>query len=106
MLAVERLGVVAEGPAVLEHQRLDDGDADDLVEPLQLADDERAVRPGAGERDVEMVASGRRLEAGASVGGHPVAKAALVADEGAARPLRLVAALLPVPLDEKAAHLP
>jgi hypothetical protein len=49
-LAVERLGRRAECPAVLQHQGLDDSDANDVIEALQLAEDERAVRPGAGER--------------------------------------------------------
>ena len=71
---------LVELPALREHVRLDDRDADRLGQLLQPAEDQRAVRPGAGERDVEMVAAGLGLEAalagraGRAVGRHPVAE--------------------------------
>lgn len=45
---------------------VDDGEGDDVLEALKLPRDERPVRPGAGVRDVEVVAAllGRELGAG------------------------------------------
>ena len=50
-------------PAVFEHVRIHHGDTDEIVEILQSAKDQRAVCPGAGEGDIEVIASGLRLEA-------------------------------------------
>ncbi|MDT4885346.1 hypothetical protein FQZ97_1215710 [compost metagenome] len=52
-----------EFPTLRQHQRIDDRDRDQLLELLQLAEDQRAVGPGAGKRDVEVVAPGFGLEA-------------------------------------------
>ncbi len=59
---------------------MDDRERDHALEPLKLAEDEGAVRPGAGERDDEMVAARLRLEAAGAAWsrfaarGHPVAE--------------------------------
>ena len=80
-VAVEmvRPGLV-ELPAFEQHVRLDHRNADHVGQLLQLAEDQGAVRPGAGERDIEVIAAGLGLEAalagraGGAVGRHPVAK--------------------------------
>src|SRR6266851_6525845 len=50
-------GRVFESPAVLAHMPVNDREADHGLQPLQLAEDQGAMRPGTGERDIEMVAS-------------------------------------------------
>src|SRR5690606_27466943 len=85
--AVAWLAVAAEFPAVLQHQRANHTDADVTLEALQHPEDQGAVGPGAGQGDVQMVAPALRRKAplaagaGAAVGGYPVAKAAVLADE-------------------------
>ncbi len=71
-----------EGPAVLAHEPVHDRERSiDVLEAFQLAEDQRAVRPRAGPRDVEVVAARLGLEpalAGRSrrpVRRHPVAEA-------------------------------
>src|SRR5207248_11067575 len=51
----------------------------------QPPDDDRAVRPGTGERDVEMVAPRLRTESGRAVSRDAIADRVLLADERAAR---------------------
>ena len=89
--AVERVAGRAilgqESPAVLAHVMVHDRDRDDVLELLQLAQDQRAVRPRAGQRNVEMVAAGLGLEAAHAPFGRlavhrdPVAPLRLAADE-------------------------
>ncbi len=55
------------------------------VELLERAVDQRAVRPRAAVRDIEMIAPGLGLEAGRAVGGDAVAEAAVGALELAGR---------------------
>src|SRR5690606_25535927 len=75
--------------SVLAHERMDDGYRNHVLQPLQPAQNQRAVRPRAGKRDMEMVAAGLRLEAafarwtGPAVGGHPVAEGRVGASEAA-----------------------
>ncbi|KJJ22652.1 hypothetical protein HMPREF3150_00264 [Pseudomonas aeruginosa] len=45
-----------EGPAVLAHQPTDHRNIDQRLQPLQLAHDQGPMGPGAGQRDIEMVA--------------------------------------------------
>src|SRR5207253_8518681 len=47
----------AELPALRTQRRLDQRERDDLLKPLELAEDHGAVRPWAGERDVEVIAA-------------------------------------------------
>ena len=42
---------------------MSDGKADEALQTLELAEDQRAVRPWAGKRDIEAVAAGLRREA-------------------------------------------
>jgi hypothetical protein len=64
-----------------------DRDRDDVFELLQLAEDQRAVRPRAGERNIEVVAARLGLEAAfapfrrLAVDGHPVAPLGVLAHE-------------------------
>lgn len=69
-----------EFPAVFQHQRINDGDRDQVVQLFQLAEDQGAMRPGAGEGDIEVVTIFLRLEtafsgrAGCAIRCDPVAE--------------------------------
>src|SRR6185503_10936199 len=69
---------VVELPAVLQHFRAGVVHRDRLLQSLQRAHDQRAVRPRTGFRDVEAVAAGFHLA-------DPAAKRALRTDECATR---------------------
>ena len=72
--------VIIKGPAFAQHIGVYDRHADVILQPLQLAEDQRAMCPRAGIADIEVIAARFCLEpavaagAGAAVGGHPVAK--------------------------------
>src|SRR6185437_9571758 len=76
-----------EGPSVFEHVWRDDGQGYDIFERLELAEDERAVRPGARKRNVKVIASGFCREAAfagwprTAVGRNPIAELRGRADE-------------------------
>ena len=76
-----------EGPSVFAHEGIDYGKRNRAVEPLELAEDQRAMRPWAGERYIQVIAAGLSLEAAvaarAKIAGarDPIAKAALRAHE-------------------------
>src|SRR5208282_5944000 len=61
LLAIDRVrnraGSAAELPALLAHDRLEDRHRNDAVELFELAENDRAVRVGTRERDVEVIAS-------------------------------------------------
>ncbi len=66
--AVDRVrhdaGAGLEGPAVARPScQFTTESADHALEPFQLAEDQRAMRPGTGVGDVEVIAAGLRLEA-------------------------------------------
>ena len=71
---LERPAVLAPSASATTETR------DDVLQPLQRAEDQRAVRPWAGQRDVEMIAARLGLEAAlarwarAAVRGDPVAE--------------------------------
>ncbi|MOA09973.1 hypothetical protein D3C78_1298400 [compost metagenome] len=94
-----------EGPAVFQHQVADHRHIDQIFQALELAQDQRAVRPGAGQGYIQMVASGLGGKtavargAGAAVGGHPVAALRLLALEGAV--LAFIPLVLPAALDQQ-----
>ena len=96
-----------ECPAVLAHEMVHDRDRDDVFELLQLAEDQRAVCPRTGERHVEMVAAGLRLEAARAalgrfaVGRDPVTPFRLRADELAARCPGFIPAVRPFSVDQQ-----
>src|SRR5690606_2419290 len=87
-----------ELPAVVPDLPMHHRHPDRVLQALQPAHDQGAVRPGAGERDVEVIATGLRLEAafadrsGTAVRRDPVAKLGLDAHEAAVPARRLVAA--------------
>src|SRR5271156_2894854 len=57
--AVRRAAALAaEFPAGLAVERIGERNRDDIVELLEAAEDQRAVRPRASQRDVEMIAAG------------------------------------------------
>ena len=74
-------GIVLEGPALLLQAGDRVGDRDRAVELLQRAIDQRAVRPRAAVRDIEVIAAGLGLEAGRAVGGDAAAEDAVGALE-------------------------
>src|SRR5690606_23723838 len=57
------LRAIVEYPALIGPARQRERDRDVLLEPFELAEDQRAMRPRAAERDVQVVAAGLRLEA-------------------------------------------
>ena len=73
----------AERPAARVAKGIDVRDRDRVLEPFQDPRDHAAMRPGAGERGIEVVAAGRGREARASVGRDPASKLALLPDETA-----------------------
>jgi hypothetical protein len=52
-----------ERPAVLQHAPVDDRETDHIGQSLQLAEDQRAVGPGTGERYIKMITACLGLEA-------------------------------------------
>ena len=77
-------GAGIEHPAVLAHMIMDHINADCVLKPLQCAENERAVSPGAGERNIEVIAASFRLEpgitrwSGAPIRRDPVAETGLL----------------------------
>ncbi len=100
--------VGVEGPAVRLHQRMHDADVDVVFQPLQAAEDQRPVRPGAGRGDIEVIAPGFGGEpafargAGAAVRRHPVAERGCLALELSAGALRIVPGVVPLAVDQQA----
>src|SRR5690606_34229343 len=74
---------------------------DHVFQALQLADDQRAMRPGTGQRHVEVVAARRGSEVARAVGADPAAEGAVLADEAAARVGRVIPLVVPLPVDEE-----
>ena len=56
-----------EGPAIVTHQPVRHGQPDQGLQPLELAEDQGAVRPRTGERGIEVVAAGLGREATADL---------------------------------------
>ena len=79
IVAVAR--AVAEGPTALVAHRIDHGHADDVFQPLQMPDDDRATSPRAGERNVEVITICLGWIGCRAVRGNPVAKPVLLAVE-------------------------
>lgn len=92
IVAGQLLVSLDEAPAALGEVPVDDGEGDNVLEALELAGDEGAVRPRARVADVEVVATllGRVL--GAGLARDPVAERADLALELA----RLVAGRDPI----------
>jgi len=82
-------GGLVERPAIFRHQPADYGHVDQLFEAFEFAVDQCAMRPGAGERDVEVVAArlgwkGRlATRARRAVPGYPVVTFGMLSFESA-----------------------
>src|SRR5690554_3615625 len=96
-----------EGPAVLGHQRVDHRHRDHLLQALEYPEDQGTMGPGAGQRYVQMIASGLGPEAilpgwpGPAIGGHPVAELGLAADELTLAGFGVVPLVDPFALDQQ-----
>ena len=101
---------IAERPAAILHQPVNDIELDRIGEPFQMAHRIGAMRPGAGEADIKAIAPGFggkaafAGQAGRPVGRDPAAKRTLVALELAAvlvvmRPLVVPFAVLQISHD-------
>ena len=96
-----------EGPALIAHQPVHHRHVDHLLQPLQAPEDQRAMRPGAGQRDIQVVTPGFGLEAafafrpGGAVGGDPVAELRLRALEATAALFGVVPGVLPLAVDQQ-----
>ena len=96
----------AEGPAVVQHVWMYDGNADHLFQPFERAEDQRAMRPGAGVGDIEVIAPRLGPEtagagrAGRAVRRDPVAELRRVALERTARGGGVIPAAVPCAVDE------
>ena len=73
----------AEGPATLAANRVHDRHADHIFELLEFPHDDRAMGPGTGHGDIEVVAASLGWVAGASVRGYPVLEHIRLPGEGA-----------------------
>jgi hypothetical protein len=80
-------------------------DADGLFQSFQFAEDEGAVRPGAGERNIQVIAAGLGLETGlsrrarAAVCGYPVTEPGLLTLEMPSGGLGVVPLVAPFAVD-------
>jgi hypothetical protein len=54
---------IPEFPTVFAHVRVDDGKRNRVFEALELAEDQCPVCPGAGQRNIKMIATGLGREA-------------------------------------------
>jgi hypothetical protein len=73
----------AKGPASLVTDWVYDRHADHAFQFLEFTHNDRPMRPGAGPRDIEVVATARCLVAGVAICGYPVGKSIRLSDEGA-----------------------
>src|SRR5215469_7940342 len=84
-----------------------DRDRNHAFQALDGTEDQGPVRPGAGQRDIKMIAAGLRLEAANARGPRlavrrdPVPVLALGADKAPARLLRIVPAVLPNTINQQ-----
>src|SRR5450432_2896187 len=82
-------------------------DIDERRKPLQGAEDQGPMRPGAGQGDIEMITPGlgsvaadpRR--AGRTVGGHPVAENTVLTHETSAAGRSIVPLIVPTTVNEQ-----
>ena len=112
--AVDRIGnralAAPELPALRAHYRLHNRQRNGAFEPLELAEDEGAVRPRAAKGDIEMVTPRLRRKtrfpcgSGAAVARDPTAEARGRSQEAPAGRFRVVPFIMPNAVDEQA-HL-
>jgi hypothetical protein len=72
---------VSERPAALIAHGVDDRHADRFLEAFELAQNDRAMRPGTGKRDVKVIAVARGLVRRGAVAFHPIAESIFLALE-------------------------
>src|SRR3712207_4679345 len=89
-------------PALVAHVRADDGHGDRTFQPLELAQYDRPVRPGASPGDIQVVPSGLGRKTARSVGRHPVPERGRGTDEATLRVPRYALLNLPLALDQHA----
>ena len=103
-----RAGSFVEGPALAAHVIRNQRDGDRVLQPLERAEDQRAVCPRAREADIKMIASPRRGKAafagwaGGAVRRHPVAEGRRLALEPALARLGVVPLVVPDAVDQQA----
>src|SRR5439155_25237755 len=76
---------IAEGPAALVANGIDHRHRDDVLQPEQAPHDDRAVRPGTRQGNVQVVAAGLGGEARPAVRRDAVLEDVLLAHESAPR---------------------
>src|SRR6185369_10127769 len=94
---------LAEAPA-LRHDRLDHRHRDRVLQPFERARDQRSMRPGAGQRHVQVVAARFGAVAAGAVRGNAVPKLRAGAHELARGFARVVPTLVPLAVLEVPAH--
>src|SRR5215210_2675474 len=104
--AVDFVGDLAQlavpTPAIVAHVRADHRHGDRTFQPLELAQYDRPVRPGAGPGDVQVVPSGLGRKTARSVGRHPISERGRGTDEATHRVPRYALLSLPLALDQHA----
>src|SRR5690606_41976802 len=99
-------GALAECRTPVTHQPAHHRDIDQAFQALERSRDKSAVRPGAGQADIEVIAAGlgreaaRATGAGAAVRGDPVATLRLFALETAVAG-GVVPLVMPAAIDQK-----
>ena len=73
----------AKGPASLVADRVRDRHSDYVFELLEFSHNDRPMRPGAGPRDIEMVAAARCRVPGMTIRSYPSGKGIRLPNEGA-----------------------
>src|ERR1700738_2575331 len=109
--AADRIGnhaiAYGEAPALLGHEPMHNRDIDEWRKPLQGAEDQGPMRPGAGQGNIEMIATGfgpisadpRR--AGRTVSGNPTAENAVSTHETSAAGRGIVPLIVPTTVNEQ-----
>src|SRR5690606_525323 len=82
-LVTRGTGRIGEEPPVVTHVGIDHGDADGVLQTLQLAQDQGPVRPRTGQRDVEVVTTGFGGKSGGAIGGDAIAEGGGLAEKTA-----------------------
>lgn len=100
-------GRLGKRPAVFPHEPVHDRERDHGLEPFELAEDERPVRPRACERDVEVIAARFCLEPSRSgrprraIRSDPVPERGGLAHEAPARAFGIVPLIEPDAVDKQ-----
>ena len=101
LIAIKRFGL-GKGPALIKHMRVHNGHGNMRRQPLELAQNQRAVRPRARQRDIQMVATAVRRKAPARL--NPIAKPGIFPLESTAGALGVIPLVNPASF-YKTSHL-